>query len=87
MKSWFNVSCVKLNICSQFRTPKCPLCKVRATKEKLLSLFLNSENEQEEIEITTAEKRIEILEKCNRKLRLVVNVTCIYTTHMEETTV
>jgi hypothetical protein len=87
MKSWFNVSYVKLITCSQFRTPKCPICRAEARKEKLLHLFMNIEiNEEEERKILNAEKKIQNLEKQINHLRLVVNTTCIYTTDMEENT-
>jgi hypothetical protein len=87
MKSWFNVSYVKLIISSQLRTPKCPLCRVRVKKQKLLSPFMNTEsNEEAETTILNANKRIESLERHVKQLRLVVNATFIYSTDMKETT-
>jgi len=102
MKSWFNVSYVKLIICSQFRTPKCPICRVRVTRDKLLRLFINANNDEQADEITidalqtqlhqkeasieNAKQQIKCLKRQNLQLRLVVNATCIYTTDVEENT-
>ena len=91
MKSWFNVSYVKLIICSQFRTPICPSCRVRGTKDQLISLYMNVEDKEPNIrmedlqrEITQKEEimtntttELENLKGQNKQLRSVVNATCI----------
>jgi len=101
MKSWLNVAYVKLIICSQFRHPTCPTCRLPASQDKLLRIFFSTEYDEQEDGITEAlatqvrqkdeiigkaNERLKILKKQNLQFRLVVNATCIYTTDVEETT-
>jgi hypothetical protein len=98
MKSRFNVSYVKLIICSQFKHPTSPTCRVRLLRTigcpyiwtpKTKTQISRSKTYKDKITekvaiITNAKTRLENLERQHLKLRLVVNATCIYITDVEE---